>query len=135
MEPIPEEFLDLFDKPAIATIATLLPDGQPHNVPVWVGYDGSDVLVVTRQATRKYRNIRRDPRATVTIVDPDDPSRYVEVRGTVETRDDDDPLEVVDRFADRYWNVEEYPHSREADRALLRIRPEHVSGRRIETPD
>lgn len=134
LEPVPEEHLDLFDKPSIATFASILPDGQPHVTPVWVDYDGEHDLVVTRKETRKYRNARRDPRVTVTVIDPDDPYRYVEVRGTVLRLPESGALAFSDRQARRHWGVDEYPFARETPRGLVHIQPERVVARSLPTP-
>lgn len=134
METIPEESLDLFESPSIASLASIPPDGQPHVTPVWVDYDGEHLLVVTRKETRKYWNVRRDPRVTVTATDLDDPYRYVEVRGTVERMPEAGALAFSDRQARRHWGVNEYPFDRETPRALLHIRPERVVARSVRTP-
>lgn len=126
METIPGNKHDLFEKPAIATFASTLPSGRPHVTPVWVDYDGTHVLVVTRTETRKYKNVEHDSRVTVTIIDPDDIYRYVEVRGDVEKMPTDGALAFSDRQAQRYWGVDEYPHARDAERVLKHIRPERV---------
>ncbi len=134
METIPDDKHDLFEKPAIATFASSLPSGRAHVTPVWVDYDGKHVLVVTRTETRKYKNVEHDPRVTVTIIDPDDMYRYVEVRGDVEKMPTDGALAFSDRQAQRYWGVEEYPYARDAERVLMHIRPERVVSPVVETP-
>lgn len=134
MASIPEDRLDLFEKPSIATFASTLPDGQPHATPVWVDYDGTHLLVVTRKGTRKHRNVQDDPRVAVTIIDPDDSYRYVEVRGEVETMPEEGALEFSDEQARRYWGVEEYPYARDTPRVLLHIRPERVVAPTVESP-
>jgi|AntRauTorcE11898_2_1112593.scaffolds.fasta_scaffold05892_2 PPOX class probable F420-dependent enzyme len=134
METIPDDKHDLFEKPAIATFASLLPNGRPHVTPVWVDYDGTHVLVVTRTGTRKYKNVQHDPRVTVTIIDPDDMYRYVEVRGDVEKMPTDGALAFSDKQAQRYWGVDEYPYARDAERVLMHIRPERVVSPEVGTP-
>lgn len=99
----PGRQLNLFKKPAIATIGTMLPNGQPQVTPVWADYDGTHVLVVTRKGTRKHKNVEHGPTATVTIIDPDDNYRCVEVRGEVEKMPEEGVLECSDRQAQRYW--------------------------------
>lgn len=134
MEQIPEDRLDLFEKPAVAIFCSLLPDGHPHASPVWVDYDGDHLLVVTRTETRKYRNVVADPRVTVTVTDPDNPYRYVEVRGEVTSMPEEGALAFSDRMARKYWDVDEYPFSRDVDRVLLHIRPDRVIAPDVPTP-
>jgi PPOX class probable F420-dependent enzyme len=81
--PIPEAFLDLFRKPAFASLATLLPDGSPVVTPVWVDYDGTYVTVNAHRCVLKTRNILADPRVALTIYDPQDPYRFLSIRGRV----------------------------------------------------
>ncbi len=64
-------------------LATLNPDGGPQTSAMWVGRDGDDVLFSTVEGRRKHRNLERDPRASVTILDSEDPYNYVELRGRV----------------------------------------------------
>lgn len=135
MASIPDEKLDLFEKPSPAVLASFLPDGHPQVTPVWADYDGTHVLVVTRTDTRKYENVRHDPRVTVTVLDADDFYRYVEVRGEVEEMPEDGALAFSDRQARRYWGVDEYPFARDEPRALLHIRPERVLASNVNTPD
>lgn len=135
MAEIPADRVDLLERPIVATIATILPDGQPQVTPVWADYDGTHVLVVTRKETRKYRNVRNDPRVTVTTMDPDDNYRYLEVRGTVEKLPEDGALAFSDRQAQHYWGVDEYPFARDEPRALLHIRPDRVVAPDVGSPE
>lgn len=134
MESIPKDKRDLFEKPAIATIATMLPNGHPQVTPVWADYDGMYVLVVTRKGTRKHKNVQQNPAVTVTIIDPDDNYRYVEVRGEVEKMPEDGALEFSDRQAQRYWGVDEYPFERDTSRVLFHIRPDRVVAPDVGSP-
>lgn len=134
MASIPEDKLDLFEKPSIATLASFLPSGHPQVTPVWIDYDGTHLLVVTRQGTRKHRNVQHDPRVTVTIIDPDDHYRYVEARGEVEAITEEGALELSDKLARRYWGVEEYPYARETPRVRFQIRPDRVVAPTVGSP-
>ena len=80
-ERIPEAFLDLFRKPILAHLATLMPDGSPQVTPVWIDYDGEHILVNTWPDRAKGRNMLTRPQVALDIVDPDDPFRYLAVRG------------------------------------------------------
>ncbi|QSW99160.1 PPOX class F420-dependent oxidoreductase [Haloterrigena alkaliphila] len=135
METLPDETLDLFEKPAKATIASFLPSGHPQVTPVWADYDGTHLLVATNKGTRKHENVQHDPRVTVTIIDPDDYYRYVEVRGEVEKMPEEGALEFTDQQAQRYWGVDEYPYDRELPRVLLHISPERVVSKSLGSPE
>jgi len=76
-----DEIRRLLDGRHFAVLATINPDGGPQTSAMWVGRDGDDVLFSTLAGRRKHRNLLRDPRASVTILDSDDPYNYVELRG------------------------------------------------------
>ena len=80
---IPAEFLDLFKKPAFANLATLNPDGSPQVTPVWVDFDGTNILVNTARGRVKDRNLQREPRVALSIPDPENPYRYLGIQGRV----------------------------------------------------
>src|SRR5688572_11130470 len=82
-ERIPQQYSDLLQKRAFAHLATLMPDGQPQVTPVWVDFDGNHIRINSARGRLKDRNMRRDPRVTLTLQDPDNPYRYLEVRGRV----------------------------------------------------
>jgi PPOX class probable F420-dependent enzyme len=89
------------DAAEFATIATLLPDGQPQLSVVWAARDGDDILISTLEGRQKHRNLTRDPRATVLIYPKDSPYSYLEVRGTVTMTRDGGP-ELIDALAHKY---------------------------------
>jgi PPOX class probable F420-dependent enzyme len=78
-----EESLRLVDGRNYAVLATVNPDGSPQTSVVWVGRDGADLLFSTVEGRVKHRNMLRDPRVSVTVIDSADPENYVELRGTV----------------------------------------------------
>lgn len=78
----------LLDAPIPAVLATVNPDGSPQTSVVWGGRDGDDLLVSTAAGRRKERNLRRDPRASLTLYDPADPLRYAEIRGVATITED-----------------------------------------------
>ena len=128
MAKIPEKFLDLFNKKAFGSLGTLMPDGSPQVTPVWVDREGDTVLVNTARGRQKDRNIQRDPRVSVTLIDPDNPYRYVEIRGRVVEATDKGAKDHIDKMAKKYLGVDRYPYAQPGEqRLLLRIRPEHVS--------
>lgn len=87
---IPPEFRDLADCPPVAALTTLMPDGQPQTTVVWCDFDGECARVNTTAGRQKGRNMAADPRVTLLVVDPDDTSRYIEIRGTAELIEDRD---------------------------------------------
>ncbi len=130
-ETIPNEYLDLFQKRAFAVLATLMPDGSPQVTPVWCDFDGAHVLVNSARGRVKDRNMRRDPRVALVILDPDNPYRYVEIRGRVVEITEEGADAHIDRLAKKYLGVETYPYRQPGEvRVLYRILPERVSGLR-----
>jgi PPOX class probable F420-dependent enzyme len=81
--PLSEATLRLLDGKNYAVLATVNPDGSPQTSVMWVGRDGGDLLFSTIEGRRKYRNMLRDPRVSVTVIDSADPENYVELRGRV----------------------------------------------------
>ena len=128
MEAIPAEYQDLFEKRSFAVVATLLPDGAAHVVPTWVDLDAGHVVVNTVRGSRKDKNVRRDPRITLAIADPDNPYRYLSVRGEVVARRESGARKHLDTMAERYTGEASYPGPAGDDRVVLEIRPDHVSG-------
>ena len=126
-DQIPQEFLDLFEKKSFAQLATLMPDGSPQVTPVWIDYDGTYLLVNSAKGRQKDLNMRRDPRVAVSIQDPEDPYRYLQVRGTVEVITQEGADEHIDGRAKHYLGLEEYPHREEGEiRVIYKIRPDQV---------
>ena len=125
---IPEEYLDLLDTTALAHIATLGPNGEPQNNPVWFDFDGDKIKFSQTKTRQKYRNIQREPRIALSIVDPENPYKYLEIRGTVDQVEEDPDLEFINAMAKKYLGVEEYPYHQPGDeRIVLYVRPEHTT--------
>jgi PPOX class probable F420-dependent enzyme len=99
---IPASHRDLVDRPPVAALTTLMPDGSPQTSVVWCDFDGTFVRVNTMKGFRKERNMRRDPRVTLLCYDPGQPLRYLEVRGTVEQMTEEGALEHLDDLASGY---------------------------------
>src|SRR6266545_1349974 len=95
---MPDDVRALFERPNFAHVATLMPDGSPHSVPVWVGTQGDRVCFFTQERSRKARNLARDGRVAISIVDYENPYRMAQLRGrVVEHFDGERALEVMDR--------------------------------------
>jgi PPOX class probable F420-dependent enzyme len=96
------EIKQLLDRPNFAHLATLMPDGSPQSVPVWVGREADRVVICTSEESLKGRNTRRDPRVALSIVDFDDPYSEVQLRGRVVERRPDPELKVIDPISRKY---------------------------------
>ncbi len=107
--PIPSEFLDLFAKPSHAHLATLMPDGTPHVTPVWVDWDGRHVLINSAAGRQKDLNIARRRDVAIEIADPENPNRYLHVRGPVVEITEEGAEAHLDRLARRYLGRDAYP--------------------------
>ena len=125
MAVLTNEQARLLLEPNFATVGTLNPDGSPQLTIVWVDWDGEHVLFNTAAGRTKPRNLERDPRVTVLVVDHEDGYRWVAVRGTAElTAEGAD--EHIDRLARKYTGGGWQPKPGE-QRLLVQVRPEHVS--------
>jgi PPOX class probable F420-dependent enzyme len=121
---------DILDKKGFAHLASLGPDGEPQSHPVWFDFDADhgQLLISTGTDRQKYRNLQRDPRVSVSILDPDDPYRYLEVRGRVVKIEPDPEKAFLDRLARKYLDLDTYPYEqrRNVERVILHIQPDHV---------
>jgi PPOX class probable F420-dependent enzyme len=107
---------------SIAHLATILPDGSPHSVPIWVGTRGDRIVFLTGPGMRKARNLRRDPRLALSIAPADNPFEPIVIRGrVVEWIEGDAAWEIVDQLASKYIGG---PYSRERERVVAVVEPE-----------
>ena len=127
MTAIPVSHLDLLERPLFAHLATLRPDGTPQVNPVWFRWDGERLWFTTETRRFKYRNIVANPSAAVSINDPDQPYRYLEVRGTVDQVVADPSTDGFFELAARYGMDFERPIPDAPRRVLVGLRPEHVT--------
>ena len=98
-----EKLESLLRAPNFAHVATVLPDGAPHSVPVWTGMEGDRIAFFTQPGSRKARNLEADPRVAISITDHESPYRMAHVRGRVaETLESDGALEAIDRLSHKY---------------------------------
>ena len=115
----------LRDNPFPAVVTTLRPDGSPHSTVVWVDEEEGDVLFNTAEGRAKPRYLRRDPRVSITVVDPADQYRWVSVSGTAELTTVG-AREQIDALARKYLGTDDYPWYRGEQRVTVRIKPEKV---------
>lgn len=123
---LPEIAKKLLDTGSQVTVATLMRDGSPQTSVLWATYDGDDLLLSTIIGRAKERNWRRDRRTSVLIHDPNDPNRYVEVRGSVSMTTEGGP-ELINRLSLTYYG-EPYTGDQGTDhvRVVARLTPSRV---------
>ena len=128
---IPEDYKHLLEEPVFVTIVTLMPDGQPQASVVWCSYDGTHIWVNSADGRQKNKNMERDPRVTVVAIDPDNPYRYLEVRGMVEEITAEGSIDHINSLSLAYRGQEDYyknmPEKRGVEtRTIYKITPVHV---------
>ena len=129
MATIPEQYRDLFAKKAFAQLATVGPDGAPQVTPVWVDFDGTHVRFNTAKGRVKVRNLARNPRVALSIQDPDNPYRYVQVRGRVVETTEKGADAHIDALAKKYLGQDKYPFRQPGEvRVMYKVLPERVQG-------
>ncbi|CAN5678327.1 PPOX class F420-dependent oxidoreductase [soil metagenome] len=125
---IPDGYRDLLETTALAHVATIGPDGEPQNNPVWFDWDGEQVKFSQTKTRQKYKNVGREPRLALSIVDPENPYRYLEVRGEVVRVEEDPNNDFINAMAKKYLGVDEYPYHQPGDeRIVLYVEPEHTT--------
>jgi PPOX class probable F420-dependent enzyme len=125
---IPNSHLDLFKKKAFAHLATVMPDGKPQVTPIWVDYDGHNVVFNTAEGRQKDKNLQRDARVAMSILDPDNPYRYLEVRGRIVERTHAGADQHIDAMAKKYLDQDKYPFRQPNEvRVIYKVQPEHVT--------
>jgi PPOX class probable F420-dependent enzyme len=127
MAAIPDNYRDLFQKKAFAHLATIGADGSPQVTPVWVDFDGTHIRFNTARGRVKDKNLRRNPRVALSVQDPDNPYRYMQVRGRVAEITEQGADAHIDALAKKYMNQDKYPYRRPGEvRVLYRILPEKI---------
>lgn len=126
MERIPESHYDLFEKKAFGHLATIMADGTPQVTPVWVGFDGEHLLVNTAKGRLKDRNVERTPYVAIDIIDPENPYRYLAIRGPVVAMEEEGAREHINELSRRYTGHYPYRGPATETRVILKIATEHV---------
>ena len=125
---IPSSHADLFQKKSFASLATLMPDGKPQVTPVWVEFDGHHVIINTAEGRQKDKNLQRDKRVALSLMDPDNPYRYLEVRGKVVERTHNGADANIDALAKKYLGKDKYPFRQPNEvRVIYKIEPQHAT--------
>ena len=125
---LPEAYMDLFEKKAFAHLATLMADGSPQVTPVWVDYDGTHVRINSAKGRVKDKNMRRDSRVSLSLQDPENPYRYLEVRGRVVEITEAGADDHIDKLSQKYLGKAVYPFRQASEvRVIYLIEPEKTS--------
>jgi PPOX class probable F420-dependent enzyme len=125
MFDLPNDVRELVDGPNYAHLATSMPNGSPHSVPLWVGIEGDHVVFLTGPQSRKAQNIAGDPRVAISLLDHANPYVMGTIRGRVVDRlDGDAAWTIIDRLAQQYLGQ---PYPRGEERVVFVIEPEHAS--------
>jgi PPOX class probable F420-dependent enzyme len=123
---IPTSHQDLLNRPLVATLSTIGPDGLIQSTAVWYLHNDGELIVSVRKDRQKYRNLEANPAATLLIIDPENIVRTLEIRATVELRDDPDKA-VAARFAPSYGHAPSTWDPQGAERAIVVLHPRKVT--------
>jgi PPOX class probable F420-dependent enzyme len=130
---IPDSHRDLFERPIVVALVTLMPDGTPQATPVWTMFDGTHVIVNSARGRQKDRNMQQRAKVTILAMDPEDAYRWIEVRGAVDEVTEVGAVDVINALAKKYVGVEQYyggfaPVERrdQETRVTFKIKPQRV---------
>jgi PPOX class probable F420-dependent enzyme len=124
-----DRYRDILEKKGFAHLATVGRDGRPQVTPVWVDFDGTHVRINTARGRVKDRNLATNPQVALSVQDPDNPYRYVQIRGRVTEMTEQGADAHIDSLAKKYMGVDRYPGRQPNEkRVLVKITPEHVQG-------
>jgi len=126
---VPDSHRDLLERPLTAHVATVDTSGGPQTSPMWFGWDGDRLRLTHTRTRQKFRNLQAEPRIALSITDPADPQRYLEVRGVVEAVEDDSGGSFYRKLRARYGVDPDAPMPDAAARVVLVVRPTTVLAR------
>ena len=127
--PISTTYQDLLTRPLLAVLSTIMPDGSPQASPLWFDFDGTFIRINSARGRTKDRNMRRDPRVALVIIDDANPYRYVQIRGkVVKMIEGDVAREHINALSQRYTGQDWELASPDELRVIYFIQPEYVSG-------
>ena len=130
MRKLPEAAMKMIEAKNFAHIATLMPDGAPHVSPVWIDHENDEVIVNTAEGRVKLRNIRRDPRVAISIIEQENPYHAILIQGRVVNITNEGADTHIDKMAKKYLGVDRYPYRTAGEkRFVLRIDPLRVTVR------
>ncbi len=126
-EKIPQNVHDLFEKPLLAHLATVMPDGTPQVTPVWVDFDGQYILINTSKGRRKTLNMEKQPKVGLDIVDAQNPFHWLSVRGRVVEITEEGANAHIDKMAKKYTGEDKYGFHQPGDvRVICKIETDRV---------
>lgn len=129
MSEIPEKYRDLLASTALAHLATVMPDGTPQSTPVWFTTEGDLVVFNTAKGRQKDKNLRQTPKVSISIVDPANAYRYVEIRGEIVEITEEGADAMIDSLAKKYLGVDSYPMRNAAEtRVTYKVKANKVVG-------
>jgi PPOX class probable F420-dependent enzyme len=130
MTTIPDKYLDLLQqKKTFAHLATVMSDGSPQVTPVWFDYSDGIVRVNTARGRVKARTLKEGAPVALSIIDPDNPYRYIQIRGHVRKATEEGASQHIDSLAKKYLGKDKYPFARPGEvRIMCEIEPESASG-------
>jgi PPOX class probable F420-dependent enzyme len=122
-----KNIVKLFDGKNFAFLATVKKDGSPQVTPTWIDRDNDIILINTAKGRLKHRNVTRDPRVSISLVDDQNPYSMITISGRVIEQTTEGADEHIDKLARKYLNADKYPgHSPEVKRVILKIKPEKI---------
>lgn len=127
MSAIPASHEDLLVRPLFAHLSTIRSDGSPQSNPMWFAWDGTHLRFTTTTTRRKHRNVTEHPQVAISVNDPEQPYRYLEVRGQVVRIDPDPGADFFAELASRYGFPLQGPPADSADRVVLVVDPRAVT--------
>jgi PPOX class probable F420-dependent enzyme len=130
MATIPDSYSDLLNvKKPLAILATVMPDGSPQATPVWFDFTDGKIRVNTARGRVKDRNMTQNAKVALSIVDPENPYRHVQIRGVISRATEEGADAHIDSLAKKYLGQDKYPFRRDGEvRVMYEIDPISVSG-------
>ncbi len=128
MAAIPDQYKDLLQKKAFAHLGTVMKDGSPQVTPIWFDYDGTHVRINSAKGRWKDKNMRNRPKVALSILDPDNPYRYMQIRGTVTEVTESGADAHIDSLAKKYLGQDKYPFRQPGEeRVIYKIAVDRVN--------
>jgi PPOX class probable F420-dependent enzyme len=129
MDATLEKYRDIFDKKTFCYVATIGPHGRPQVTPVWCEFDGTHIVFNTARGRVKDKNLARNPDVAIAAADPENPYRYVQIRGRVTEITDKGADAHIDKMTKKYTGQDRYPGRKPGEvRLIVKVLPERVQG-------